>query len=418
MNLYDEEEEKIVQTNTKPQSQKIVLLLLIVSVLMLIVIMMLLAALKNSRPQNLSLVIDNQNVEISDKTVLEENKKKYISLKEIASKIGYEYLRGEYNKFEETTSRCYLESENQIIGFEGNSNKIYKTKKNSETDYEYYDLENNIIESEGILYIAVDDLGLGCNLYYTFVEKENKMYILTANELAKQYAENLASRGLEINSQYNNRKAIMYNMLVVQNISKDQSGTENNENKNVKMGVEDTSGTVVIGQKYTKMEFDEYTQNFIVSNENGRCGVISSKGNIIIQLLYDNIRIINYSPLLYEVRFNGKVGIFDEKGTPIINIAYDSFGITDSINITEKLVVLKDLIGKDKHVIIACNKQKYGLIILGDEEPKILPCELDKIYKKAEEQTGEIKYKVLVNGAEVDLITYIDHKNTTTVITN
>ena len=310
------------------------------------------------------------------------------------------YPISEYEYAEDET-KCYLESQSQVIGFEADSNKIYKTTQNSETDYEYYTLNNKIIQSNGILYIALDDLTVGCNLVCTFSNEQYKILINTPEHLSKGYVTTFTEKGLTIDTDIQNKKAIVYNMVVV-------------SNENGKLGVVDTKANTVIGQKYTTMKFDEFSQRFIVSNNN-RYGIVSKEGSIIAELKYENVRIINYSPLLYEVKLNNKVGVLDEKGNLIVNIAFDKLGFSENSNLTEPTLIINNLTN-NQDAMVVYTEGKYGLVSLTTGQ-MIVNCELEKIYSRTD-NSGLKKYYVQLQNTEIELARYIQDINTTTVVTN
>lgn len=389
----------------QPKGQKIVLMLLITSIVLLILIVVMIFALQGNKEKKLGLVIDNKNIEIGqDMLINDESGVNYISLKQLSKAIGYNYLRGGYGEYEENKNKCYLESlesGNQIIGFEADSNKIYKTTQNSETDYEYYNLKNKVIQYNDVLYIALDDLNVGCNVACSFSNETYKIIISTPEDLLKSYTTEFTQKGLTINDEIQNRKTIVYNMIVVAN----ESG---------KLGVLDTKQNTIIGHKYTTMQFDEFSQNFIVSNEN-KYGIISKEGNIIAELKYDGIRVINYSPLLYEVKLNNKYGVLDETGKLIVNIEYDKLGFDENSNLSERTLIIKNL-NSNQNGIVVCKTAKYGIVNLTTGQ-MVINCDVDKIYSKTN-SSGEKQYYIQLQNTEIDLSKYIEYINTTTVVTN
>jgi len=121
--------------------------------------------------------IDNEQVTtpVGDVLLITTEGKKFLSLKELTSLIGYNYFNGEYSKFSEDIDKCYIEnivqiqenSENgkettknirNIVGLEVNSNKIYKTNSESKLDYEYIQISDEILQYEKNLYISIDDV--------------------------------------------------------------------------------------------------------------------------------------------------------------------------------------------------------------------------------------------------------------------
>ena len=374
MDLLGQDTQKKQKTN----GQKIVLMLLITSIVLAFFIVVMIIALQGNKTKTLKLLINGQDTKINQNMLIaDENGVNYISLEQLSKLIGYNYLRGGYGEYVEDNTKCYLESANRIIGFEVNSNKIYKTTQTSQTDYEYYNLNNKIMQLNDTLYIALDDLNVGCNVQYKFSNEQYVITIDTVENLAKEYVASFEPKGLIINEDIQNKEAIIYNMVVVAN----ESG---------KLGVVDSNTNIIIGHKYATMEFDEFSQNFIVSNDN-KFGVISKKGNIIVELKYESINIINYSPLLYEVKLENKVGVLDETGKLIVNIAYDGLGFSEKTTLTEPILIIKKLT-KNQDAMVVFNLGKYGLVNLSTGE-NILNCELEKIYARTND-SGEKQYYV------------------------
>lgn len=380
-----------------PNSKKIVLISLILCIVLLILVLVALVLMQGNQTKPLSLIIDNNNVQINDNTIItNENGISYISLQQISESIGYEYVRGEYLQYGENDNKCYLENQNQIIGFETNSNEIYKTSSTSNTDYQYYELKNNIIKNNEILYIALEDLNVACNVLYSFSEQDNAITIKTIDNLSEYYKTQLTDNSMKyaIDENFNNQKVLSYGMIIVSN--------------NVgKVGVVDVSYKTIISNRYTTMEFDEFSQNFIVSDEN-KYGIVSKDGSVLVDLRYEDIEIINYSPLLYKVKQNNKYGMLDEEGRVIINSEYDGLGLANYTSTTDLLI--KGIDGNEQNGIIVYKDGKYGIIDIETGEI-ILDCTVDRIYYNEENDA----YYVQAQNSEVSLEEYIRYANTTVV---
>lgn len=388
------------QKKQKPKGQKIVLMLLIISIALLILIIATLFLLKTSKSNALSMIVNNENVAIQENMLIsDENGNTYISIENIASLVEYQYLRGGYLEYVEDSNKGYIENnESQIIGFEADSNKIYKTTKDSYTDYEYYTLNNNIIKSNDKLYIALEDLNVGCNLVYSYSEATNQIMINATDDIIEAYEVKIEEEQKEIELSYetNNKKAILYNMIIA-------------ANRNGKMGVVDGNLKSIIGYKYTTIDFNEYGQNFIVSNED-KYGILSKEGNIIVELKYEDIEVINYSPLLYQVKLNDKYGIINDKGQLILNTEYDKIGCFENLDANQSTLIIKNVINNQDGLVV-CKDNKYGIVNLKNGEV-IADCGVDKIYYR------DGKNYVEIQNNEIELARYIEYINTTTVVTN
>jgi len=166
MDLVNHEEPKV----NKPK--RIILILLITSIIAVIAIIALILYLSNEEAVLVSnkdkIFVDEIESSIAaGQIVLETNEgNKYLAIKELASLIEYNYFNGEYLKYTEDITKCYIEniieteemSISNIVGLEANSNMIYKTTSVSNLDYEYIEIKHEILQSNNKLYIAIDDV--------------------------------------------------------------------------------------------------------------------------------------------------------------------------------------------------------------------------------------------------------------------
>ncbi|MBQ3145187.1 MAG: WG repeat-containing protein [Clostridia bacterium] len=392
------------QQKQKSKGQKIVLLLLIVSIILLIISMVAIFLLQSNKTKTLGLNVNGNDYLIQENMLISgKNAKTYISIESVATLSGYDYIEGGYLENKEDAKKCYIENINQVIEYEANNKRIRKIIQGSKIEDEYYDLKNEILFSNNIFYIALEDLNIGCNVVYEFSEEEYKIKINTTENLIEKYNEdkNFTEKGLNVDKNFKNQRALTYNMIVVSN----SAG---------KMGVVDTKTNSIIGYKYTTMEFNECSQKFIVSSDN-KYGVISKEGRLIIELKYQEVEIINYYPLLYKVRLNNKYGILNEEGKIIVNLEYDKIGFDESSSLTEAVYIIKDINNKQNGIVV-CKNNKYGIAEL-ETGKIILNCEVDKIYSKNTDSEDN-KYYIELKGTEIELDRYIEYVNTTTVVTN
>jgi len=186
MSLLDQEVKK-----QEPKGKKIVLFLLIFCVFALImVIVMMMALPKEQQSKGLSMSINDQDIAVEiGMFATDENGVNYISIQKIATPLGYDYLTGEYQKYNEdtTNTKCYLESTNQVIQFEADTKKIYKIDPASNLDYEEYELSNIILKQNNLLYIALDDIKIALNVINSYSENDNKIVLSTVEALYNEY---------------------------------------------------------------------------------------------------------------------------------------------------------------------------------------------------------------------------------------
>jgi len=401
MTLLDQEVKK-----QEPKGKKIVLFLLILSVFALIMIIVMMMALSGKQQtKELSISINGTDIEMQEGLLItDDNGVNYISIQKIAKTIGYNYLTGEYKQYNEdnTNTKCYLESANQVIQFEAGINKIYKINPTSDLDYEEYQLKNIVLKQNNLLYISLDDLEIALNVVESYSESDNKISLKTVETLYSEYKKSLpvetnnAVVGLSDN--FNNKKAIAHGMLVISN----EAG---------KWGVissEDFS--TIIGNKYSSIEFVESAGTFIVS-DNNKYGVITDK-EVIINLNYEEINLINNNPVCYKIRSGQKYVIVNEKGNPLSNKAYTSVGYNSQSSTEESVLAIKNFGENNINLLVVCENQKYGLVNL-DNGTSVGECVLDKVYSKTE--NGEKNYYIQLQEQEILLAEYLEYINTTTV---
>jgi len=394
MSLLDQEVKK-----QEPKGKKIVLFLLIFCVFALImVIVMMMALPKEQQSKGLSMSINDQDIAVEiGMFATDENGVNYISIQKIATPLGYDYLTGEYQKYNEdtTNTKCYLESINQVIQFEEGTNKIYKINPNSNLDYEEYELKYKILKQNNILYIALNDINIALNVTYSYSQNDNKYILKTIDELYKEYETDLSTKSngslTGISDNFNNKKAIAYDMLVV-------------SNSNGKWGVVNTSDfSTIIGNKYSSIEFVESADVFIVS-DNGKYGLINKDG-LIVKLNYDNLKIINNNPLSYEIKIGEKSAILNKEGKAITINSYDSIGYSSEDSSEKGILVIEKIEDNEVNLLVVCKDGKYGLLDL-DNGNAIGECIIDRIYSKIED--GEKTYYIQYQEQEILLKTYIE----------
>lgn len=395
MDLLNENQYKKEQT---PKSKKIVLIVLILAIVITIFIAFALLYIKTQQKSPKTLKINDKEVKMTETLIIETTEgNKYISLKEIAQLLGYEYYNNEYGESGENKEKGYIKSGTLITGFEKDTKKIYKYEEETNLDYQYYELKSNVIMYNNNLYISSADISQALNVIYG--ENKSIISIQTINNKIDEYTQSLKLKdnGYTIAQDLNNQKAIIYGMLVVK--------------KNDKWGVIDKNSNEIIGNKYSTIYFDEYNMNFIVSDSNGRYGILSNNGEIICALKYDGLEILNYENMLYKVKYNGKYGIMSADTKLLTNIIYDDIGYPEDSNKKIKYtLIIPELIENTGEMMVVKQNNKYGLIDISTGEEVIGCDQLDKIY--AIEELGEISYKVEINETTFDLIDVIKYLKT------
>ena len=381
--------------------QKVVLTLLIISIVLCLIIVLAIAYL-SSQGENKAYAISingKKTAQENLKLFTTENGDKYISLRLLCNELGYNYKNGEFKIPGEDQKQGYIDNEMNIIQFFADSKKIYKTKEDSNTDYEYYDIQKPIIQGDDSLYISLDDLPKAMNLIVSYSQKNNETIIMSGEYLIAQTAENLKTENITISDNVENIKALSYNYRII--------------NKDGKYGVTNLNGEEIIGNKYNNITFCEYTGDFIVSNTNDKFGIITKDSTTKVNLQYDSIEILNYNPLLYKVEKLDKYGIMTEEGKIINEIEYDSIGYPENkereINYT---LIVPELNENIPESIVVCKDGKYGLIELETGET-IIDTNLKGIYSATDDE--QVYYIVETETQKAFLENYVDSLNKITV---
>ena len=347
MDLLDENNNK---KNKKTTGQKLVLAALIISIILFVgILVVLMTVNKQTTIKKYTVALNGKKFTPENLEVLElENGEKYIALKNIASQLGYKYYNGEFGITGEDKDKCYIDNGNYITQFFIDSTKIYKAEEEADIDYQYYNIKNKIIEQNGNLYVNLNDLQLSLNLIVYYSEKENQTLIQTADYWIEQQTDFLKNNGYTVSQEKENLRALAYGYVVV--------------TKDDKTGVINLQGEEIIGNKYASMMFDDYTQDFIVSNTEKKFGVITKNSENKISIQYDSIEVLNYNPLLYKVKKVDKFGVLKEDGTVLNEIKYDSIGYSKNIERGFNYTLIVPAIdGYLSKTIVVCEKRKIWL---------------------------------------------------------
>lgn len=403
MNLLEEEEPK---KQEKPNSKKIIEILLILSVVALVIVFGLMMFADNFSSNNSikEYKIQVNNLDVGIQTVT-QNEIKYVSIKDFASKVDYDYFNGTY-KGEPTEEKknCYIKnSHNEVIEFTLDDKIAYKFNEDTITEKMSLQLNYSIIAIDNKVYISLEDMFRVACVYATFESKTSVINAITTETFIKQEeSKTTAETPYFIDTDYENSKAVLEGLMVV--------------SEDGKYGAMDLNKNEVIGKKYKSMQYDEYTKNFIVSNTDGLFGVIDKTGNGKISLKYDKLYIVSYSPLLYAVMKNSKYGVIDENEEIVVSIVYDRLACAGDVkNEFNQTFIIHNIKNNDSGMVV-CKDNKYGIVDLTTKK-MILECQVDKIYSKANAD-GTEKYVVIVNEEEFELQEYLDAINMVVVIQN
>lgn len=384
--------------NEKTKAQKIILILLVISIILCFIVGIAIVYLSlQGEKKEYSITLSGKQINLQDlKVTTSNNGTKYISVQALCNQLGYRYYNGEYKIPGEAYNKGYIDTQKNIVQFYTDSSTIFKTTEDSNTDYEYYTLKNVVLEYNGNIYVAIDDLSTALNLIVNYSEADNQTQIETPENWILQRKDKLKESNITVSEEPENLRAMAYGYVII--------------NKDDKYGVISIdNGNEIIGNKYSSLVFCEYTNKFIVSNISNKYGIIAKSGVAEINLQYDDFEIINYNPILYKVERLEKVGIIKSDGSIIKEICYDSIGYP--ANKDEEIqysLIVPTLNENIPQSIIVCKDNKYGLINLATGK-EIIPCILEGIYHK--ENENNLFYARMQNKKEYSLEDFVESLN-------
>ena len=322
-------------------------------VVLLIVIIVAIAIINQLVKNEYKLILNGKSTKMADGIVVldEQTGELYLPISYIGTRAGYEFFNGEYNKFTEDKTKCYLKNDNQVISFEMDSDVFYKNvfskietivptgNKNDTTE----DVNNVIVEPistvitkgkplnteeysskvpikmiNNNLYANIETLGAALNIYIGYTPENKTLSVQTLEYLQEYYAKGIENYGYtELAKDFKSQKAISYGMLIVE--------------KDGSYGVISANDySRIIGNKYDKMEFIESTNEFLVTSQ-GKQGVISNTGETRIGLRYDEVGVIDGKQGLYYAINDKLIGVINKTGKVLVFLENENIGINKEV---------------------------------------------------------------------------------------
>lgn len=262
----------------------------------------------------LKITIDGKaNTNLKDILIIQEDKI-YVPIRGFAKFVGYESYSGDYKQYAEDETKCYIKSNNEIVSFTMNSDKIYKLLSDS-NDYEYFTINEPVKLVNGTLYTTTEGVEKAFNISFDYSQEKNQITIYTLPYLVNYYSAQFEDSAIAGDkSDFSNQKALLDNRLIV----------KNEENY---YGVSDLLGNEVLGKKYTSIKYIESTKEFIVTTAEGKMGIMSYDATTKISPEYDQIKQIDKDVGLYLVTNGNKQGVINNAGSIIIYLEYDQIGV-------------------------------------------------------------------------------------------
>lgn len=388
MDFYGEEIEK---EKKMKKTSKIILIFIVFLIIAVIAIICAILYLNSSK---FRVIIDGKTISNIPEDLFiidEQNGKVYVSIKDFTQYTNtvipteksdsstqeenpYAYTAhiGEYKLDVQDVNKCYIENNYETASFFLNSNKICKLEKDSSDDYDTYTIKEPVKDINGKMYILSEGIEIAFNLKFYYNQEQNNITITTLPYILSQYSSALVNSGFVGTSEdFNNQKAVLYNLFVVQKSSGSSS------NNSTDYGVVTWNGekfTELISTKYKKIEFNENREEFFVTNSSDKVGIFLSTGATKVNPSYDEIKMIDPDYGLYLVKSNNKYGVINDKEVKIVHLEYDAIGI-DATNYTSNEISNQYLLYDN--IIPVKQNNKWGLFNRSGE--KILEVECDSI---------------------------------------
>ena len=314
-----EQEEVVSKERNSKRTITLIAILIGVTVIAVIGIIFAMMAIKKDK---LTVLVDGKKVSFSEDTfIFTEDGKVYVSIKDVAPLVKYEAHNGEYKIDTEDTNKMYVEAidESETASFILNSTLVSKVIPNTNAEYEKINITQPVFRLNDKLYVISDGFCIGFNSSFYYDEVEKTITIQTLPYLYSAFSSKITELGYsKLSEDFNNKKAIVYGLLVA---SKESTG---------KYGVITTTGTEVISPRYNNIQFVEPSREFIVTNSSEKVGIAYNTGKTKITVSYDDIKVIDSTLGLYLVKSNNKYGVINSLENFVIHIEYDQIGYDTS----------------------------------------------------------------------------------------
>lgn len=312
----------------KPQREKMnpkLLMLIGAIMLVIIAIIVVLYILQEITPPDTSikLYINSQKIKnFSADLFVVENDEIYANVKKFAELVGYEAHSGEYKIDAEDSNKVFVQNKYETASIFLNSTTISKVYTNSSEEYKDYTMSKPAKRIGEDIYVTLDGIKTACNVSIGYDAEKYTMNVGTLEYNYTIYNTWAQQNGYQqVSNDFENAKAILYDRVVV-------------KNADGRYGVINSKNEEVIGTRYSNIEFDEYTQEFTITNNSGKMGIDFINGETKINVIYDEIKSIQKENELYLVKNNNKYGIIDSKSRIVIHQEYDDIGVDISPYIT------------------------------------------------------------------------------------
>ena len=234
-------------------------------------------------------------------------------IKKMAEFLNYDAYNGDYITRSEDATKCYIETEQELVSFTLNSNVLIKV---IEGQTQQVHIAEPIKEINGELCITAEAAQDAYNFTFYYDTEANQIYIQTLSYLYNGYSSQFQAKGYVTieNETFENKTAILDGMLIV-------------KSQNEYYGAITTTGESILETKYDSINYLRKTSDFLVES-NGKKGIISATKETKVELVYDNIETVtNKNDVFYIVEKSGLYGLLDAEGKTIIYPEYEKIGI-------------------------------------------------------------------------------------------
>ena len=190
MNIYESQPNL---ENDKSKTKKLMIIIGIAIAILFVLSIVLIFYISYIEKNRFKFYIDDTKTSVKSDIVIVDKNNIYVSLSDIADKIGYSKNNGEYKEqYSEDSDKCYLQNKYEAVSYITDSEQIYKvilpTSRNEDINYEYFQIDEPVFMNNGKMYTTIDGICKGCNLAYSYNQKNNTLKVYTMDYLAKLYA--------------------------------------------------------------------------------------------------------------------------------------------------------------------------------------------------------------------------------------
>ena len=322
MELFDEDFMK----NEKTDNKKITTIIMIIMIFLIVMVLLVIGTMVYIKQTTLNVTLNGQSSNtIKNMISIDENnpQKVYVPIRKIAKLLGYNDYNGSYTTKSEEKNQCYVECENEVAMFALNSNVIYKTLTDGNSDFEYFTIDEPVKSFDGELYTTIEGIEKAFNVYWNYDIENNTMKIYTMPYLINSFSSKIIDYGYDnISENFTNQKAVLDDKLIV------EKGKDKNNKKVGVLDISEGQAKVLLEDKYENIEYLQHTKDFLITAD-GKKGIISSNKKTRVKPQYDEIQLMDYDSKLYIVKKSDKYGIIDFNGKKVLEEDYDEIGIED-----------------------------------------------------------------------------------------